>query len=77
MNPSFPQGTFKNEDQVEAATVAKLRGDDVAIVRNLVNKYDDDFGAWARDIKMNFMQWSKGECKRMHRRYFAHGMDKK
>ena len=74
---SFPKGTFKNEDQVEAATIAKLRGDEVAYVRNLVNKYGDDFLAMAKDIKVNVMQWSRGECKKMHSRYFAHGMDKK
>ena len=75
---AFPEGTFVREDQVEPYTsCSKLRGDDVAIVRNLIDKYDDDFGAMARDIKTNFMQWSKGECRKMHKKFYAHGMDKK
>ena len=57
--------------------MSKLRGDDVAIVRNLIDKYDDDFGAMARDIKTNIMQWSKGQCRLMHKKFYAHGMDKR
>mmetsp|Transcript_13901 Transcript_13901/g.21670 ORF Transcript_13901/g.21670 Transcript_13901/m.21670 type:complete len:126 (+) Transcript_13901:150-527(+) len=53
-------------------SVAKLRGDDVQIMKRLVDKHDDDLGAMARDIKTNVMQWSKSELKRKREAYIAH-----
>ena len=69
-------GLFPNiisKDQIKPyVSVAKLRGDDVNIMRRLIEKYDDDFEAMFRDIKLNYMQWAKGELKRKHQAYLAH-----
>ena len=64
------------EDIVPAIPQAKLRGDDVHIMARLIKKYDDDFDAMHRDIKLNYMQWSKGQLKTKYKSYFAHGTDK-
>ena len=75
-NELFP-GVFKHKDEIEPyVSVAKLRGDDVGIMKSLVAKYDDDAGAMSRDIKLNYMQWSKGQCKKNLKAYYAHGHDK-
>ena len=72
----FP-GMFKRADEIKPYnSVAKLRGDDVGIMQSLVKKHDDDIGAMARDIKLNYMQWSKGMCKTYLKAYYAHGHDK-
>ena len=58
-NELFP-GVFKDEkDIVRGPGVAKLRGDDLILMRRLVKKHDDDVEAMFRDIKVNYMQWSK------------------
>ena len=74
-NELFP-GCFKNEaDIVRGPSVAKLRGDDLLITRELVNKHGDNIKAMTRDIKLNYMQWSKSVVAKMHKAYFAHGHD--
>ena len=58
------KGVFKEEkDIVRGPSVAKLRGDDLIIMRRLVKKHSDDVEAMFRDIKVNYMQWSKSELK--------------
>ena len=74
-NEIFP-GVFKEaKDIVYGPSVAKLRGDDLFIVERLVNKYGDDLGAMARDIKINYMQWSKGELKKKTKAYAVHHLN--
>lgn len=71
-NDIFP-GVFKNQkDIVYGPSVAKLRGDDLNIVEKLVAKYGNDLGKMVRDIKLNYMQWSKSEMKKKHAAFFAH-----
>lgn len=38
----------------------KLHMDDISMMRQLIRKYGDDFSAMFKDIKLNFMQYSKG-----------------
>ena len=63
------------EDIVPAIPQAKLRGDDIFIVERLIKKYDDDFDSMYKDIKLNYMQWSKSELKTKYRSYHAYSMD--
>ena len=44
-----------------------------AFVRELVEKYGDDFGAMARDMKINYMQRSEGDLKRRVKRWREDG----
>jgi len=67
----------REEDIVLAIPQAKLRGDDVFIMERLIKKHSDDFDAMFRDIKLNYMQWSRGQLKTKSKSYFAYGMDKK
>ena len=72
----FP-GQFISKDDIEPySSVAKLRGDDVGIMRKLVKKHGDDISAMFRDIKTNYLQWSKSEIKKKLTAYFEHGHDK-
>ena len=66
-------GVFKYEkDIVRGPSVAKLRGDDVDIMKALIAKYNDDFESMFKDIKTNYLQWSVGELKKKHTAYYAH-----
>ena len=67
----FP-GVFPSEKAAPTPTIAKLRGDDVEIMRRLITKYDDDVDGMFRDIKTNYMQWSKGEIKKKLHSYSVH-----
>ena len=40
--------------------VKKLHSDDVSMMKQLIAKYGDDFSKMFKDIKLNFMQYSKG-----------------
>ena len=51
----FPGQLVRPEDAVPGISQAKLRGDDLFIMERLVNKYDDDFEAMAKNIKLNYM----------------------
>ena len=43
-------------------TVRKLKADEHEICRRLVNKYGtENYAKMARDIKLNYLQWSKGQ----------------
>ena len=65
------------EDIVPAIPYPKLRGDDVHIMKRLIDKHADDYDSMFKDIKLNYMQWSKGQLKTKYKSYFAHGFDKK
>ena len=43
------------------ASQSKLRGDDLAIMKRLIKKYDEDVDSMFKDIKINYMQWSKSK----------------
>ena len=71
------KGKFMYEkDIVRGPSVAKLRGDDVTIMKDLVAKYDDNISSMVRDIKTNYMQWSKSELSKKYKAYYAHNHDK-
>lgn len=53
--PNIPS----EKDITRGPSVAKLRGDDVMIVKKLIKKYGDDVDRMFKDIKTNVMQWSK------------------
>ena len=57
--------------------IKKLTSDDVAIMKKLINKYGDDIKSMFKDIKLNFMQYSKGQLKNKHKAYYHFGHDKK
>ena len=59
----FP-GVFPSKDAAPTPTIAKLRGDDVGIMRRLIKKYGDDVEKMFRDVGLNYMQWSKSELKK-------------
>ena len=69
---------LKKDEEVECEEChKKLHNDDVSMMRQLIKKYDDDFSAMFRDIKMNFMQYSKGQLKAKCKAYYYYGHDKK
>ena len=43
------------------ASQSKLRGDDLIITKRLIKKYGQDADLMSRDIKLNYMQWSKSK----------------
>ena len=51
--------------------------DDISMMRQLIRKYGDDFSSMFKDIKLNFMQYSKGQLKAKYKAYFFYGHDKK
>ena len=52
--------------------MAKLRGDELVIMRSLVEKHGDDVNAMFRDIKTNVLQWSVGQVKKKREALFAY-----
>ena len=56
----FPGVFLAEKDIVRGPSVAKLRGDELKIMRELVQKYDDNIDRMFMDIKTNILQWSKG-----------------
>lgn len=44
-------------------------------MKRLIEKYDDDFDDMFKDIKLNYMQWSKGELKKKYKAMHAHGQN--
>jgi Ribosome biogenesis protein Nop16 len=67
---------LKNEkDIVYEDCVKKLSSDDASMMRQLIRKYGDDFKRMFVDIKLNFMQYSKGQLKAKYRSYFHYGHD--
>jgi uncharacterized alkaline shock family protein YloU len=52
---------MSEKDITRGPSVAKLRGDDVHIVKKLIKKYGDDVDRMFKDIKTNVMQWSKSQ----------------
>ena len=67
----FP-GVFPSENAKPTPTIAKLRGDDLLIMRSLIKKYDSNFDRMFMDISLNYMQWSKGELKKKYKAYQTH-----
>jgi hypothetical protein len=69
---------FKLKEGVEhVKTIKKLSSDDIPIMRKLVNKYGDNISKMFRDIKLNYMQWSKGELRKKYDAYMQHNDSKK
>jgi nucleolar protein 16 len=69
---------LKNTAEVKyEETHKKLNMDDVSMMKQLIRKYGDNFSAMFRDIKTNFMQYSKGQLKSKYKSYFFYGHDKK
>ena len=58
--------------KVRGPSVKKLRGDDVHIMKRLIDKYGDNVDRMFMDIKLNYMQWSKGELKIKIKAYKIH-----
>lgn len=69
-------------------TGKKLSTDEISIMKQLIKKYGDDYKVRVlllltalqkmfKDIKLNFMQWSKGELKTKYNLYFKNGCDKR
>ena len=55
----------------------KLNSDDVSMMKQLIAKYGNDFKRMFVDIKLNFMQYSKGQLKAKYNSYYHYGHDKK
>ena len=62
LNKLFP--TIKSEaESIIEKTGKKLKWDEKKIVEKLINKYgEDNLIKMAKDTKINFLQWSKGQC---------------
>ena len=57
----FP-GVFQfKRDMKPYASQSKLRGDDLLIMKTLIKKYGEDVDKMSRDIKLNYLQWSKSK----------------
>lgn len=72
----FP-GIMSEKDITRGPSVAKLRGDDVHIVKGLIKKYGEDVDRMFKDIKTNVMQWSKSELQKKIKAYYAHDHENK
>ena len=64
--------TEKERDAKATPSVAKLRGDELVIMRLLVEKHGDDDLKMSRDIKTNVLQWSVGQVKKKREALFAY-----
>ena len=57
----FPEIKSK-EEAVIKPTVRRLKADEKQICERLIKKYGtESYGKMARDIKVNYLQWSKGQ----------------
>ena len=53
------------EECVIKPTVMRIRHDEEKICKKLIARHGkEDFLAMAKDIKLNYLQWSKGQCKK-------------
>ena len=70
----FPGVFLTEKERAAKATpsLAKLRGDELKIMRDLVKKYGDDVDGMFRDIKTNVLQWSVGQLKKKKEALRAH-----
>lgn len=46
------------------------------MMKQLIAKHQDNFKAMFKDIKVNFMQYSKGQLKNRYKAFFHFGHDK-
>ena len=44
-------------------------------MRKLIKKYDDDIDKMFKDVKLNYMQWSKSKLKVNLKAYFDYHQD--
>ena len=57
----FPEIRPESECTIKP-TVRKIKADEKEICKRLIKKYGtESFGKMARDIKVNYLQWSKGQ----------------
>ena len=53
----------KREDCIIEKTKGRLKHDEKTICEKLVKKYgQENYSKMAKDIKINYLQWSKGQC---------------
>ena len=53
----------KKEDCIAKPTLRKLKEDEKHICKALIKKYGpENHSKMAHDIKVNYLQWSKGQC---------------
>ena len=71
-NELFKGQFMLEKDIVRGPSVAKLRGDDVNIMMDLIAKHKEDISSMVKDIKTNYMQWSKSEVTTKYKAYYAH-----
>ena len=71
-NTLFPGKFISEKDIVPYESVPKLHANDLDIMKALVKKYDDDIDEMFKDIKLNYMQWSKSVLKKKHRALSAY-----
>lgn len=63
MTKIFPEIKQLSECVIEK-TKKHLKHDEVQICQRLVNKYNQDYTKMAKDLKINYLQWSKGQCEK-------------
>ena len=57
----FPELSSATADKVKP-TVRRIKADEREICKRLIKKYGpESHGKMARDIKLNYLQWSKGQ----------------
>ena len=70
LNGLFPQIKPVSDSIIEK-TKRKLKHDEIAIVEKLLKKHGQkNFAGMSRDIKLNYLQWSKGQCRTHVTTYF-------
>ena len=57
----FPEIRPLSESIVEP-TAKKIKLDEEQITEKLVKRYGDNYQKMAKDIKINYLQWSVGQC---------------
>ena len=66
----FPQIRPLDKCEIKP-TLFSLKHDEVTICERLVKKHgEDQFTDMAKDIKINYLQWSKGQCKKYVQAWF-------
>ena len=67
----------KPEEVKYEECIKKLTSDDIQLMRKLIAKYGDDIKSMFKDIKLNFMQYSKGQLRNKHKAYVHFGYGNK
>jgi len=63
-------------DSIVEPTAKKMKFDEEQITEKLIKRYGENYTKMAKDIKINYLQWSIGQCQQMVK-IFQSGAQKK